>query len=199
VWLRTAASVLCVVLWSGCLVTDEITFNDEPDLPPEILSSPSSEPIGGVFWVDKSDRRLTEVPITVGIRDENVRQGLTAHWRLRRREGEELPMFVSDDVPAGDEPVRDFTLHVQTGDLVEGECHRLELAVSGSFYINKTSNPIYFDKVPEGRESDVTYAWWLIWEGRNDLVGSEYEKLVSSCIASENFLNAPPPTMEPLP
>ena len=187
--LRTVASALCVVLWTGCLVTDEITFNDDPDLPPAILNKPGFEPkIGGLIWIDKS--KLTEWPMQVQIRDENVRQDLVGHWRIKRLRDEGMfePRFDIAPVPIGDEPVRDFPFNVQTDDLREGECHRLELAVSGSFFINNA--PRYFDEVPAGREDDFAYAWWWIWEGDGDNNTSpdEAKALLDTCNASEQLL-----------
>lgn len=183
----TFVTALCVALCSGCLVTDEITFDDELDLPPVILNKPGFEPkIGGIVWIKKG--RLPMWDVDVQVRDENVGQELAAHWRIVH-EDDMAPGFSSTELLGGDQPVRDLKFPVQTDDLRDGECHRLELAVSSSFFPFRTA-PMYFDFVPEGREGDVAYAWWWIWEGdgEDSITDSEARTLVASCNAIESLL-----------
>jgi hypothetical protein len=184
-WIGSVVTALLLALSGGCLVTDPITFNDEPDLPPSILNKPGFEPkIGGMLWVKKA--RTPEWDMEVQVRDENIQQEIVAHWRIRH-EGNMRAAFEATTVPRGDQPVRDFVFSVQSDDLREYRCHMLELAVSGSFFRHET-RPQFFDMVQN--EGDIAYATWWILEGDGELDTPDEQRLsiFNSCETIETLL-----------
>lgn len=167
----------------GCLVTDKITFPTEPDIPPMILDAPATDtPIGTTLWVNKATR--TEVRLPVQVREDNLTEPLDAHWRVLSA-GNDAPPFEVLPLPLG-QLLRDLDVVVQTSSLHMGECHRVELAVSGHFFPN--TKPAFFDLAPS--DDEVAHASWTIWEGRGDSQATPEEKakLIDSCNAIEALL-----------
>ena len=184
-WVGYALGLLPVAL-SGCLVTDEITFDQDPDLPTVIVDAPGTQtPIGSSVWVDKST--MPDWKFDVRVRDENLAQDLIAHYRVVTQDAE-FPPFETVDLkgPAASE-LRDLTLSVKSEQLRDGECHQLELAVSGSFF--DSTRPV-FDAVPRGRELDVAYASWQLWEGPGEMLTPDPDlaRLARTCEAIEALL-----------
>jgi hypothetical protein len=163
----------------GCLVTEDYTFEAEPNLPPVILSKAGEFAIGDHVWIDKS--MLSEWRLQVQVRDENVEQPLEAHWRIVH-EGDLTPPFERLPVQVADQPVRELEIFVPTEGLHDYACHSLELAVSGSF--QGFTAPMYFDTVLPGDESDVARAKWWIWEGEGEVLTPPANQLeiFNSCI-----------------
>jgi hypothetical protein len=173
-----------VAALSGCLVTEEITFDQEADLSTVIVDAPGTKtPIGSPVWLDKSEQPAWTFPVRV--RDENVVQELTAHYRVVT-EDEEFPTFESVPVPPSGMELRDLTLTVKSESLRDGECHRLQLAVSAAFF--NGTRPVFFDAVPPGRELDVAYASWLLWEGPGSMLATDLGRLAQTCGAIEDLL-----------
>jgi hypothetical protein len=143
-------------------VTEEITFDGEPNLPPVILTRPGEPTIGSIVWVDSSTQ--SQWTLLVQVRDENVEQTLEARWRIRQQRDMQPP-FVSRLIPGGSEPVRDLDIFVDTGGLTPYRCHRFELVVSGSF-IPELTEPQFFDVVLPANRSDIASASWWIWAGQ---------------------------------
>lgn len=172
---------------SGCLVTDQITFEEEPNVPPVLLKAPGvKEDLGSIVWIDRSMRPTWDLRLKV--RDENVEQDLVAHFRVKH-EGEEFPPFDSIDLPAPPDGsvLRDLLVIVQTETLYVGECHRLEVAVSGSFFpFEERPTPAFFDAL-RGPEDDIFVGMWWIWEGPGEMQATPEAKarLVESCNAIE--------------
>jgi hypothetical protein len=156
-------------------VTEPITFETEPDLPPVILSKAGEPAIGRIVWIDKSMQ--SQWLLKAQVRDENVEQELEAHWRIVT-EDEPLPEFQSRPVEVADQPVRDLEIYVGTDGLLDYRCHRFELAVSGSFlpFIGRSS----FDRVALDDEDDVAYAVWWIWEGEGEALTPDDRKVAIS-------------------
>jgi hypothetical protein len=174
-------AVLVVGCW-GCLVTDKITFPTEPDIPPMILDAPgTSTPIGTILWVNKATK--PEVRLPVKVREENATQPLEAHWRVLTV-GNDAPPFEVLPLPQG--LLRDLDVVIQTSSLHMGECHRVELAVSGHFFTSK--KPAFFDLTP--LDEQVARASWTLWEGRGEAqaTAEEKAKLIDSCNAIEALL-----------
>ena len=189
--LRGAVMAVLVVGCWGCLVTDKITFPTDPDIPPMILDAPGTNtPIGWTLWVNKAT--TPEVRLPVRVRDQNLTQPLEAHWRVLTA-GNDSPPFESKPVPLG-QLLRDFEVVVQSGMLHTGECHRVELAVSGNFFPNRNT-PAFFDAAPI--EEDVAHASWSVWEGRGEAqaTAEEKAKLVDTCNAIEALLMPAMPAM----
>lgn len=171
---------------AGCLVTDEITFDEEPDLPTVIVDTPGTKtPIGRIVWLDKSAQPMWD--FAVKVRDENLAQELTAHYRVVTREND-APPFQTVPLPASDMELRDLKLPVKSESLRDGECHHLQLAVSAAFF--PRTEPVFFDAVPPGRESDIAYASWWLWEGPGVMLATDPDKarLAQTCGAIEDLL-----------
>jgi len=166
-------------------VTDKITFPTEPDIPPMIVDAPgTSTPIGSPLWVNKAT--TPEFKLHVGVREQNITQELEAHWRVLTS-GDPSPPFESLPLPQQGQVLRDLEFSVQTNRLRMGECAHVELAVSGSFFPNRTA-PAFFDAAP--KDEDVAHANWTVWEGRGNALATPEEKakLVDSCNAIEALL-----------
>ena len=167
-------------------MTDEITFDEEPELPPVIVDAPSTKTrIGDIVWLDSS--AMSMWPFTVKVREGSREQNLVAHYRVVTEENK-APRFETDFVPPGDDPLRDLEFFVKSESLQTGECHRLELAVSAAFFTGQA--PVFFDAVPPGREAEVAYASWWLWEGPGDALTTDPEKarIAQSCPAVEDLL-----------
>jgi hypothetical protein len=175
--LRVLSLGLIVGAYDGCLVTDEIMFEGEPNVPPVILDTPDSRaPIGSHIWIDSSaDTKMWTLDVLV--RDENIDQPLVAHWRIVSDPNVLVPFFPQELQPGQLE--RDLTIRVQTETLKLGVCHRLELKVSGSFL--KKTTPPYFDAVRDGAEHDIAGAVWWLWEGEPQASAEEKARLLDSC------------------
>jgi len=183
-WVRWWLGLLLVPL-SGCLVTEEITFDEEPDLPTVIVDAPGSKtPIGHIVWLDKSAQPSWEFHVKV--RDENLSQELTAHYRVVTQDTA-TPQFESVKLKPNQTELRDLTLTVKSESLRPGECHHLELAVSAAFL--ESTRPV-FDAVPPGRETDVAYASWTLWEGPGSMLATvpDLARLAQTCGAIEDLL-----------
>jgi hypothetical protein len=166
-------------------VTEEFRYDEEPNLPPTILSVPGWPQINTMHWVDSSTR--SEFQLRVQVRDENVDQQLFAHIRIRRL-ADPTPRFREEEVLRNGMPVRDFDLFIDTTGLQQYECHRLELVVSGSF-VRGFNQPLDFDRVPDGLSDDRAYASWTILEGEgSNTPDPEKLKIFNSCDAMENLL-----------
>ncbi len=189
--IRTLCAGLLFGPYAGCLVNDEIMFEEEPDFPPVILDAPNPvAPIGEHIWIDSSVTAMW--PLDVRVRDENINQELIAHWRVLG-EGETLEDF-DQVILAPGLLVRDLQISVNSArSLDRGSCHRLELAVSGSFFKNQKRREV-FDVRPDDAQEDIDTAVWWIWEGRGEMLTDDQQKarLIDSCNAIEALLASDP-------
>ena len=192
--LRTLLLGLVSGACAGCLVTDEIMFESEPNFPPVILDAPPpTAPIGDHVWIDSSADVKTW-RLDVRVRDENITQPLVAHWRVVADAGRKDPSFEHLNLSPG-LLVRDLPIFVQTEALELGTCHKLELVVSGSFF--KKLDPAYFEAVPDGAEDDVAKAVWWLLEGDMHASAEEKARLIDTCnavngvVADESVVDQP--------
>jgi hypothetical protein len=186
-------NVVTAIVWlscGGCLVTDAITFDEEPNLPPIVLSKVGEPEIGSIVWIDKF--AMPQWTLGVQVRDENLEQPLEAHWRIRTRD-ERSPRFHPLPVPSvAGSPVRDLDLFIDTAGLQDYECHRLELVVSGSF-IEGLTDPDSFAFVRPEHLYDLAFASWWIWEGEGrDTPDASKLMIFDSCDAFEDLMAAEP-------
>ena len=177
--MATGAVLLCLIVGpsAGCLVTDEIMFESERNVPPVILDAAdrSKAPIRSHVWIDRS-----AVPkmwtVAVQVRDENIDQPLVARWRVVN--DTEDVYFDQLDLQPG-QLLRDLSITVLTETLLLGKCARLDLVVSGSFI--KSNDPRYFDLTTAGTPEDVAYARWWLWEGERGESAEAQAELLKSC------------------
>jgi len=178
---------------SGCLVTDRVTWR-ETTVPPIIQEESASPRIGSILWLNKNDVQRTEWAFSVFVQEADSSRVLSARWRIVTR-NDTMPTFTQlEPLPAG-KTLRELTFKVGSNQLSDGECHHLELAVSGSFVAmidprtGKDATEWYwFDVTTLGKENDVGFASWWIWEGRGSVGATPEEKvrLVESCNALES-------------
>jgi hypothetical protein len=181
-------------LLSGCLVTDEITFPEEPQFPPTILDVPGTDtPIGGILWVDLK-QVTNEWRLKVQVRDDNIDEVLEARYRVWVGGEPALPAWESAEIPPSGAAMREtYEVPVRFGYLRDDTCHRVELAVSGSF-VRRTA-PVYFDVLNgQGeRDDDIARASWTILEGEGEAKTDDVQALLllRSCETIEAFLQQP--------
>jgi hypothetical protein len=178
----------------GCLVTDQIEFEGEQNVAPMIIDVPSPlAEIGEIVWIDKSAR--TMVPLPVKVREANISEPLEARWRLVSKDDPQ-PLFDWQPVAQTGEELRDLTIDLETDRLHDGECARLDLAVSGSF--KQRHEAIYFKVTDSEDDTDLDVVKWWIWEGRGQALTSteERSRIAASCPTNEKELTpltqAPP-------
>ncbi len=174
-----ALAVVLSALLSGCLVTSEIDFQVEENVPPLVLDKPGEEgTIGSVLWVDIDD---TNWELLVDVRDENIGQPVTARWRVQTEEQDE-PEFKQAELAPSGTARRELRITLDQGDLVAGECHRLQLVVSSSFVEGSTPNRFDITSPVE----DIGRANWWLWEGMGEASADPDEalRLINSCRTS---------------
>jgi hypothetical protein len=183
---------------AGCLVTSKYEIPDPTNVPPSIQDDPDGiAKISDTLWLDSENAQSWEFSVLV--RDEDTEQVLDARWRLVKQ-NEPLPAFnrLLDPLPAG-MLVRRLRFVVGSTQLSDGECHKLELAVSGHFFKNRMgmdrTEPFLFAEVTDGFEDDLAMAAWWIWEGKgnNQTTDVDVGRLGKSCNADESLLGNPSP------
>ena len=133
----------------GCLVTEEIEFSLEENLPPSVETSPSSQtPLNSLIIIESDDpSELTEeLALEVIVRDPNVDQLL--RWGLFI---DSPPAIADGEIPATGELRRDLRISVDKNSLLDNGCHRIELLVSTDFGLLGPEDP---DDVGTG-------TWWV--------------------------------------
>lgn len=181
------------MLWvpcSGCLVTEEFTFEAEPNVPPVLLSVAGEPKIGRIFWIDNSVQSQFELKVQV--RDENVEQPLEAHVRIQHQD-EMAPAWappIAVPPAALGNPVRDLNIFIDTEGLQPYTCHLLELVVSGSFFPDVTEPELFQYVLPEDRD-DLAFASWLIWEGEGpSTLPADKLHIIESCEPFADMIGA---------
>jgi hypothetical protein len=174
---RLGLAAWVAVTLSGCLVTDPIDFPEPVSYPPSISDAPGGVPIGSTFWIDLG-AEVNEWDLPVRIRDDNVEQALAARHRVRTERNPQ-PDWIEVEIAPSGTPLREYTVKVSSGPIEQGQCHLVELVVSGSFF--KRNDPAFFDAVLE--VDDLARASWTIWEGRGELDTLPADKavLIDSC------------------
>lgn len=163
-------------LLPGCLVTDEIKFSEPENHPPMFVPGARRVAQGDLIYADKDER--TSWPFALRVRDIDIAQDLEVHWRVVTQGSDLRRRTIA--LPAEGSALRDFELIVNPTDLSFDYCHRVDVAVSGSF--NKP-----FDDEPEdpfdfnGRTDfyDLVELSFYIWEG--DPSANDPIKLVETC------------------
>lgn len=133
----------------GCLVTEEIEFSLEENLPPSVETGPSSQtPLNSLIIIQSDDpSELTEeLALEVIVRDPNVSQLL--RWGLFI---DSPPAIADGEIPATGELRRDLRISVDKSSLLDNGCHRIELLVSTDFGLLG----------PEDPEDVGTGTWWV--------------------------------------
>ncbi len=191
--LLLAASAVFGAALSGCVVTDPVDFKDEVDVPPSILDDPTFHN-GSIIKFEKVEGNAPgakEIEIDLRIRDENVSQPLAVRTRITTSKGVTFIATCPDILLARQGvPTSDYKLTIPQAYLNAGECHKVEVAVSGHFdpcsrdaaETNKHFGTPAFDHA-----DDIARATYWIWEdGKNVLADPmAAQALLNSCGAIE--------------
>jgi hypothetical protein len=132
---------------------------------------------GALIYVDKQER--TSWLFALRARDTDIDQDLKVHWRVVTQSFPE-PRRRTIELPAEGSALRDFELPVNPTDLQFDNCHRIDVAVSGSFnepFGDEPEDPFDFN----GRTDfyDLVELSFYIWEG--DPNANDPIKLVDTC------------------
>lgn len=166
---------------SGCLVTDPIEFDRPANNPPAfVMERPPKLQLGEIKYLSARD-----VPsgwkFTLRVRDQDVDQELEAQWRIvtggtaRKRKSTII-------IPATGAQVRELTIPVDQGELDTDSCHRVEIAVSGSFvkpFEGDMEDLTRFADVDVDDRFDIAMFTFWIWEGEPN--ANDPAKLVETC------------------
>jgi hypothetical protein len=187
-----AAAGAVLLACSGCLVTSQYEIPDPTNVPPIIQDDPTSIPINSIVWLDSENPQSWSFSVLV--RDEDTEQELDARWRLVKQ-GEPTPAFTPLDPLLPGELPRTLEIRLSSLQLSDGECHHLELAVSGHFWKDPRTGmhltePLFFSEVTPDFADDLALASWWIWEGEGNTQTTNDEKarLNDSCNALESLL-----------
>jgi hypothetical protein len=195
--------VLLQNLSGGCLVTDPIDFENEPNVPTSLLAAPgSSIGIGEPFWIDREQRTdtgefVTSWSLSLQLRDENLGDELEARWRVVTV-GRPQPNFDCVRFSEGLTPIRDLELTIKESDLSPRRCHRLELIATRmeAFFRAgercELQDPATFSFIEFEDVEQPARASWVIFEGPGaaDLTQEEKGLLIDSCNALEDLLSS---------
>lgn len=160
----------------GCLITDDIEFRGQEELPPSFVFRPPSSPvaIGETLRLDTArleSEGTTNVRFSLQVRDDNLLQDLETQVRLRTLASPAFSEVLIKDAEVGPailgsgRAVRDVEFSLLTTELRDGHCHQLQLAVSGGFFDFGGDR---FFAVPE-LPGDVAIATWWLWETSPDM------------------------------
>lgn len=178
---------------TGCLVTDPIEFEEDVGSPPVLLDPLSREFLGGIVWL--SPEEPTSWTFSMRVWDEDVTQNLQAHWRIVKKDVP-VPEFEKPtiELPATGAVVRELQIVLQSSQLTGGPCHRIEVAVSGSFYQGEgRDDPEYFALTRV--DDDLSVGSWTIWRGEPDFVtDGDALAIFESCPTINNLFATPTST-----
>jgi hypothetical protein len=162
---------------SGCVVTDPIDFEPPANNPPAfVMERPPKLQMGDIKYV-----RQPSWSFPLRVRDQDVDQELEMQWRIVTS-GEAQARDTTRVVPATGEQIREFIITVDQGRLVTDSCHRVEIAVSGSFvkpFEDEMEDLTRFAEVEIENRFDVALFTFWIWEG--DPSANDPSKLVETC------------------
>jgi len=167
---------------SGCLVTDEITFDyEEKNVPPVILDVQGSKtPIGEIIYFDVESPSTIEFEFLV--RDENIDQPLEGRSKISYQQylGSTVVFIPTIDtrvipIPADYQPIRNSGFNYSEDSFERDNCYRIDLAVSFEFE-NESDQLRYWD-IPAA-EGDIARARWYVVTGEETQCGwaTKYEK-----------------------
>jgi len=168
--------LVATTLLGGCLVTDDIEFRAQDDLPPAFVFRPRSTPvaIGETLRLDTArleSEGTTNVKFNLQVRDDNLQQDLQTQLRLRTLVSPTFSEVLIKDAEVGPAilgngrtAVRDVEFSLLTTELRDGHCHQLQLAVSGGFLDLGEDRIFAFPELP----GDVAIATWWLWETSPD-------------------------------
>jgi hypothetical protein len=182
-WAASIAILLC-----GCVVTNPVEFKDEVDVPPLILDDPSL-PNGSIIKFEKIEGNVEgpkEIFIDLQVRDDNLEQRLYVRTRITKGDSSVILSSCPDaELARQGQALSVYTLPIPQASLNPGECHKVEIAVSGGFTGCYSKNDELqrdrFDWVKD--PDDIARATYWVWEVGNDLLADPVraQTLIKSC------------------
>lgn len=165
---------------SGCVVTDKISFHEPVNSPPGFAAvQPGDIQLGDHVFLEIGD--VATWTFTFRMHDADIQQPLDAHWQvLRSMGGDDLSpvgeRYEETGVPPSGNETRDFNIDIDRGQLAFDSCHRVDIAVSGSFAPPFDGPQRFLDRRDR---FDITQFTFWVWEGEpND---NDWENLAKTC------------------
>jgi hypothetical protein len=144
---------------SGCLVTENVTFEEEENIPPALYDEPGSKTlIGSTLSFNRDDLEAGEIVFSLQVRDENVLQTLKTRYELRSPQETSPLIEVGPEVGISGEPIRHFEFAIPVSAIRPDYCYRLQLVVTSGF----ESHPTLWDKPLI--DGDLARARWTVVE-----------------------------------
>jgi hypothetical protein len=162
-YFASCVAVAASVLGSGCIATNTIEFESE-NFPPSVVSQENAEfPLDKIGEIEKKDDPLppnepAEMPLEVIIRDPNFEQ--TLEYRIFL-DGPPPPPQPERPIQEGFiDPIgileRPWTFAIPHEVLTPGECHKIDLIVTGEFLSDTV------EQRPPAEPGDFDLAtWWV--------------------------------------
>jgi hypothetical protein len=183
---------------TGCVVTDPVEFKNEVDVPPTIIDDPQF-PNGSIILFENVEGGGEKaLRIQPKIRDENVDQVLKVRLMITRA-ADAIVYTCPETALLGGSTLRDYDIVVPQIYLNPGECHKVDVAVSGHFTRCRDDKELaekLFADVDEDHSGDIARATFWVWEVSNNVLGNAAatQNLVNSCKAIEyDAVNPPGP------
>ncbi|MFW2390655.1 MAG: hypothetical protein ACN4G0_20140 [Polyangiales bacterium] len=153
--LASCVAAVTLVSSGGCITTTPIEFEAAQNYPPSVVSEPTAEfPLNRIGRLDLDvPVDAPEMPLEVIVRDPNLDQTLVYRMFLDSPPAPDIP-FTADEITPSGFVERPTVLFVPYDRLTAGECHRIELVVTGQFANFVTRRP-----EEEGDFDDAT--WWV--------------------------------------
>jgi hypothetical protein len=166
---------------SGCLVADPIDFEPPRNNPPAfVIEQRPKLQVGDILFVD--NRAAPSWSYTFRVRDPDVTQPLEVHWRIINGSDADPDREPTKSLPVNGSTIREFDIVISSVRLNSDECHRIEVAVSGSFLKPFEGDDEEFGLFLERSDRDdlALFSFW-IWEG--ELSSNDSQKLIDTCMA----------------
>ena len=162
----------------GCIATSTIEFESEENFPPSIISQENADfPLDEIGQIDLDPDVLppeepAEMPLEVIIRDPNFEQ--TLEYRIFL-DGPPPPLEPERPIREGFiEPTgfleRPRTFVISYDELDPGECHKIDLIVTGRFLSDTVAQR------PPEEEGDFDLATWWV-----EVIDDEFPTLSREC------------------
>jgi hypothetical protein len=167
--LASCVATLTLVSSGGCITTTPIEFEAAENYPPSVVSEPTAEfPLNQIGRLDLDvPVDSPEMPLEVVVRDPNLDQTLAYRMYLDSPPAPDIP-FTSGEITPSGFVERPTVFFVPYDRLAAGECHRIELIVTGGFANFVTRRP-----AEEGDFDDAT--WWV------EVVDTDFPVITEDC------------------
>ena len=134
VYLASSLALAALASGAGCIATSPVEFDSAENYPPSVVSEPTAEyPLNRIGELDLDEPvESPELRLEVVVRDPNLDQTLDFRMFLDSPPEPEIPFTDGEILPSGfvERPKILFVPYVL---LTPGECHRIELVVTGGF------------------------------------------------------------------